>query len=262
MYSKENVAEIVLLSLFAWGLIIGSGHYGKYKGEMKRDKLPGYRQIKLMETRHVGKIESQIHKKAEDKIQEKAQDPAPVPDQTEQKDFDWSFLGDTVIMGDSRVEAFKEYEFLPSAQVLADVGDHFTKIPNYKDQVVLKNPLHVVLCYGINDLGYSAWGTPEKFAEKYYELLKPLIDALPETQFYICSILPVTEAVVKKNPIYKDIPEYNKAIKDMCAEKHIGYIDCDSLVKEDIYEPNEGIHFKAAFYPVWGEYIYRAIVEK
>ena len=46
------------------------------------------------------------------------------------------------------------------------------------------------------------------------------------------------------------IADYNTALQEMCDGKHLGFIDNTALVQENYYE-EDGIHFKAEFYPVW-----------
>lgn len=66
------------------------------------------------------------------------------------------------------------------------------------------------------------------------------------------SIFPVTDSAVKKEPELAQISEYNTALKGMCDEMQVGFIDNTELVEDQYYE-EDGVHFKAEFYPIWAE---------
>ena len=57
------------------------------------------------------------------------------------------------------------------------------------------------------------------------------------------------------------IPERNKAIKAFCEEKGYGFIDTEEIAYEhqEMYR-EDGIHFTADFYPLWGEAILNEII--
>ena len=54
----------------------------------------------------------------------------------------------------------------------------------------------------------------------------------------------------EEKPVFQKIPEYNAALQKMCDENQIAFLDNTSLVSDTYYE-EDGIHFKADFYPIW-----------
>ena len=46
------------------------------------------------------------------------------------------------------------------------------------------------------------------------------------------------------------IRDSNAALQKMCDENQIAFLDNTSLVSDTYYE-EDGIHFKADFYPIW-----------
>ena len=49
-----------------------------------------------------------------------------------------------------------------------------------------------------------------------------------------------------------NIADYNEKLEAMCEKKQIGYIDNSDIIEDEYYE-EDGIHFKANFYPIWAE---------
>ena len=60
----------------------------------------------------------------------------------------------------------------------------------------------------------------------------------------------VSAAKQEEKPVFQKIPEYNAALQKMCDENQIAFLDNTSLVSDTYYE-EDGIHFKADFYPIW-----------
>ena len=71
---------------------------------------------------------------------------------------------------------------------------------------------------------------------------------------YINCILPVSVAKAEEEPIYAKIPDYNTAIKAMCDEEGITFIDNTEIVSDEYYE-QDGEHMKSEYYPIWGEHM-------
>lgn len=82
------------------------------------------------------------------------------------------------------------------------------------------------------------------------DYIKSVNKELKETGAYINSIFPVSASAAEKEPALAKIADYNTALQEMCDGKHLGFIDNTALVQENYYE-EDGIHFKAEFYPVW-----------
>ena len=87
-----------------------------------------------------------------------------------------------------------------------------------------------------------------------------LLILLPETtisvpfRLFVNSIFPVREKALEGEPLLEKIPEYNKALKELCDSQTVAFIDNTDLVSEQYYE-QDGIHFKADFYPIWAEHM-------
>ena len=52
--------------------------------------------------------------------------------------------------------------------------------------------------------------------------------------------------------LYFILLKVNEKLEAMCEKKQIGYIDNSDIIEDEYYE-EDGIHFKANFYPIWAE---------
>ena len=57
---------------------------------------------------------------------------------------------------------------------------------------------------------------------------------------------------MKEKPVFAEIENFNEKLKELCDKKRIAFIDSSDLMSDEYYE-QDGIHFKASFYPVWAE---------
>lgn len=164
----------------------------------------------------------------------------------------WAQFSDYVMFGDSRTVGFSFHEFLDKQRVLADSGWTIANIPDHEDQMVALNPSYLFLCTGLNDVSIGYWKTPEEYVAAYEETMQELMAKLPDTEIYINSIFPAQDPAFEKDEKWREIPDYNEALKAWCEEKGYHYIDNTSVYEEhsDLYDI-DGIHFKKDFYQYW-----------
>ena len=157
----------------------------------------------------------------------------------------------SVVMGDSITEGFSEYDVLNASSVVSKIGVHLNELDVQVQQVKELDPQVIFLAYGMNDV-ISTAGDTDQFLEEYETLVDQLREEVPNAHIYVNSIFPVTDSAVKKEPELAQISEYNTALKGMCDEMQVGFIDNTELVEDQYYE-EDGVHFKAEFYPIWAE---------
>ncbi len=164
----------------------------------------------------------------------------------------WAQFSDYAIFGDSRTVGFYFYEFLDQQRVLADGGLTIADLSTYMDQLKLLNPSALFLCTGLNDVSIGYWNTPEEYVAAYEELMQQLMSELPDTHIYINSIFPALDPAFEQSSAWRNIPDYNAAVKAWCEEKGYSYIDNTPVFEEhqDLYDP-DGIHFQKEFYEYW-----------
>ena len=157
----------------------------------------------------------------------------------------------SVVMGESITEGFSEYDVLNASSVVSKIGVHLNELDEQVQQVKELDPQVIFLAYGMNDV-ISTAGDTDQFLEEYETLVDQLREEVPNAHIYVNSIFPVTDSAVKKEPELAQISEYNTALKGMCDEMQVGFIDNTELVEDQYYE-EDGVHFKAEFYPIWAE---------
>lgn len=164
----------------------------------------------------------------------------------------WSLFKDAAVMGDSRAVGYSYYKYLPESKCFAKAGATIRNIHEYTDQLKKLNPSLVFFCYGLNDIGIGFWKTPEAYAKEYKEVLDTLHKELPNTKFFVSSTLPAQKKGLRRSARYKYIPQYSKAVGEMCEKAGYGYVDCTDVVEahKDLYDL-DGIHLQKPFYPYW-----------
>ena len=112
-------------------------------------------------------------------------------------------------------------------------------------------PRTIFLSYGMNDLEYCR-GNAQRFIRQYKKQIHKLKEALPDTKIFINSLIPMDAAAIAQIPVYARYKEFNEALKQMCEEEQITYIDNTALMdwSPAVYEI-DGVHPKYSYYPIW-----------
>lgn len=262
-----GILSLIVIIFIFWGSYRLCTHI---KEKLERIDMveDGVLAIKDLENKDVSDIQRKIEKIKQDKIDElnkKNQESIKKNEKSntnENKNRNYKeIFEDTVFMGDSLVEPLEEYNFLSSSSVVATKGRNVITA-NEKDVSSVTNlkPRKIIMLYGMNDLNMFKY--KNDFINKYKVLIGNIRNRLPETKIYINNIFKTQEKVWlnDKNFTPERITEFNNALKDMCDELKINYIDVSSLVKGNskLYEP-DGIHLIANFYPNWLEQIDKKI---
>ena len=207
------------------------------------EKSKGVEYLKQLEKKDMDTVESAVKK-----VRKEAQEEAVANGELSV----WAQFSDYVIYGDSRTVGFSYHEFLDSNRILAEGGLTIASIPEYLDQMKTLNPSYLVLCTGINDVSIGLWPTPEEYVAGYEEQMQMLMEELPDTHIYINSIFPAQDPAFDEEDSWRNIPEYNEAVKAWCEDKGYSYIDNTEVFEEhmDLYDI-DGIHFRREFYEYW-----------
>ncbi len=175
----------------------------------------------------------------------------------------WSLYQDYLLLGDSRCEAFSFCRFLQPGFVLAETGSSIYMAFEHLPQIRAMQPAYVFLCYGINDIASVQWKTGDDYAAVMGDCISRIHDASPDTLIVISSILPVTDAVLKRRPEFKKVPSFNDGLKKLCDEtSYAVYADNDDIIEKhkDLYA-SDGIHLNAEFYSCWAKNMYISILK-
>lgn len=158
-----------------------------------------------------------------------------------------------VVLGDSVAEGFAEYDILNASSVAAEIGVHLDELDEQISKVKELSPSILFLYLGMNDVAATN-GDVERFVLEYKSVLTQIKEEVPDAHIFVNSIFPVQEKALEEEPLLEKIPEYNDALKELCDSQTVAFIDNTDLVSEQYYE-QDGIHFKADFYPVWAEHM-------
>lgn len=156
-----------------------------------------------------------------------------------------------LIMGDSLAEAFGDYQLVSSSNLLATRGRRTDNIDQEIATAISLAPRTIFLSYGMNDLEYCR-GNAQRFIRQYKKQIYKLKEALPDTKIFINSLIPMDAAAIAQVPVYARYKEFNEALKQMCEEEHITYIDNTALMdwSPAVYEI-DGMHPQYSYYPIW-----------
>ena len=157
----------------------------------------------------------------------------------------------SIVMGDSIAEGFSEYDVLNASSVVSKIGVHLYELEEQVQQAADLNPQVIFLALGMNDVIATA-GDTEQFLEQYEAVVAQLREAVPNAHIYVNSIFPVQDSAIEKEPELAQISEYNTVLRQMCDDLQLGFIDNTDLVQDQYYE-EDGVHFKAEFYPLWAD---------
>ena len=161
--------------------------------------------------------------------------------------YEYAFQ-DVLIAGDSIVKAINEYGILSTNQVMAEIGAGTAYLEDITKDIAAANPKYLILHFGENQLAGKDYA--KAFASKYGDCIKTLKKQLPNSKIFVDSIFPVQEKAFGSEPVLRNIPEYNEAIKAKCKELGVTFIDYDAMwasFSKNYYDL-DGIHPIASFY--------------
>ncbi len=201
----------------------------------------GINEIKKLENKSVMQIEQKID--------------AMRSESTEDMNFKKIF-SNSVIMGDSISESLSEYDILEKSSVVAYKGRNTESAIGDVSTVINLQPQKIFMTYGMNDLLLFN-GNSNLFIKQYEKLINKVKQGLPNTEIYVCSVLPVEQIAINRNAAFKQYSQFNISLQKMCKDLGITYIKTDDLLDghSEYYEP-DGIHMKANFYPQWLNRLY------
>ena len=234
---------IAVLVLFIIGVII----VGVRALNLRVDSSAGKKKLEELSKADVNEIDA--------KIQELEKAEQAADKEWKNRSNNEKFAG-CLVLGDSITQGLYGYEVLDQSLVIAERGVETrrpdkTGLTEILDKAVQAAPKKVFLAFGMNDVEADD-GSAEEFVADYKVMLDRLKEEIPDVEIYVNSILPVTEAKKSEEPAYENIPEFNEALKKLCEEEGMTFIDNTDLVKEEMHE-QDGVHMKAEYYPLWAE---------
>lgn len=184
----------------------------------------------------------------------------------------YSYPTDVVFLGDSLTERCSWNELFPDLNVKnrGIGGDTVNGVLVRMDTVMKTQPKKIFLMVGVNNLMNN--NSVDQIIEDYSVLLDKLVKIRDEdgVKIYVESILPAGPALKEASRIIMDGREVNKAVKSMCEERGITYIDLtDAFSNEDLALNSDydydGVHINARGYralrDILDDYVYEGFGE-
>lgn len=164
-------------------------------------------------------------------------------------------LKNVYIAGDSLMNGLESYGVLSKKRLFTQISATLYHLEDNMKKIVKKKPGTLILHYGINMLGNDDESL-NGYIEMYTKSIKKLKKKLPETRIIVSSIFPVDRKVAKRKELGR-IKKYNKALKKMCKDLEVDYLNNSPLFKEIEYMyGRDGIHLPEAFYrDHWLKYV-------
>lgn len=162
------------------------------------------------------------------------------------------------VVGDSLMNGLEVYDILNSNNLVTQVSANFKHLSDNIPKIIGMNPPVLILHYGINMIGTTK-AQKNSFISTYSGLIGEIKTALPDTRIIVSGIFPVDRSIASAER-FGNIGAYNKALKKMCSEMKIEFLDSSSVLKAhpECYGV-DGIHLSKSFY---SKYWLRFIVKE
>lgn len=184
----------------------------------------------------------------------------PVP---ESLAVDEAFFADAAFIGNSLSDGFRMYSGITTGTHLCATSLTMFNLESYGYLTKLANAQYgkIYLNLGINEIGYGA----DKLVVQYKSLISKIQAQQPGADIYVQSLLPVCEPMLSSSQRSYHITNYyvrelNAALREMCGELEIYYLDTHSAyVDSNGGLPAsicwDGVHLTAAAYADWLAYL-------
>lgn len=156
---------------------------------------------------------------------------------------------DTLIAGDSLVEALALYNLIDSDNVMGKVSASLYELDGISGKIIAYRPKTLILHYGENHVGGNTQVYVDNYIEFYTKLIKNFQEKLPDTRIVISSIFVPSSKGLKNSPYLKGVPRFNEGLRKMCNELGVVFLDNTPLFSDNapFYEA-DGVHVKRVFY--------------
>lgn len=190
---------------------------------------------------------------------------------------DASYFDDALFLGDSHTDGLYCYGGLRNATYYTRNGlilrEVFTKSYAQLDgkKVTLEEALaaqsfgKLYIMIGINQVDYD---TVDNFALQYAEMLDRLRRLQPDATIYLQSILHTTQQTSDTTGFCNDeINAFNAAIAALADNERVFYLDINPVFDDETGAlrtewSGDGVHVRAAYYPLWRDLLYQYGVGK
>lgn len=194
-------------------------------------------------------------------------EPAPEPDPRFTQ-VDASYFDDAVFIGDSHTDGFMDYAGLPNADYLCRTGltvwsaAEDAEFPGGQTLAQALSGKHygkVYMMLGINELGT---GSAESWAAQYKVLLDQVRSLQPDAIVFLQAIFHTTQEK-SDSTFYTNstINARNTELQKLADGVNVFFVDCNPVFDDSSGAlradySGDGVHVKAAYYPLWRDYLF------
>ena len=195
----------------------------------------------------------------------------PIP---ESERVDRSYFDDAAFVGDSLTTGLQLYETAPNSAIYAQTGlsvfkistKEFVKMDDGSTVTVVEalrrtQPKKIYIMLGTNEAGQIAVSS---YVNSMSSFLDEVKEACPNSIIYLQTLFPVTKDRSENSlTTLAAIQEFNVEIKKLAQEKQLylvdtysapGFTDSEGYLPEEA-SPVDGVHFGAAYYSKWLDYL-------
>lgn len=169
-------------------------------------------------------------------------------------------FSNSVLVGDSMAEGIVDYRILDASNVFAKRGKSLSTSDDLFKQAVSASPENLFIEFGMNDI-IAYRGKEKPFISQYKGIIRDLKKKLPNTKIYIVSISTISPLGIKNTPSMGNFRGYNLAMKKMCKEENLTFVDTTVLLDNNSGYEFDGIHPKEPFYSNWVKLMCSYILE-
>lgn len=163
-------------------------------------------------------------------------------------------FADTMVIGDSRAKGIVDTGVLTTNEVCyyggASVGTLYETTENAAGYMRGKT-LFIV---GLNDLGWYH-GDAARFKADYINLISTYLSVNPGSRIYLQQILPVFEGGRSVWTMMDYIPQYDRAIREICDEYGYTFVSANDYCLSKYVVSRDCAHFGLEFYLLWAQTI-------
>lgn len=164
------------------------------------------------------------------------------------------YIEDTLLLGNSLVVGIESVS-QNKPEVISEIGLNLTGMKKYYNKIKNTDFKNVIIEMGTNELGWD----DVKFKTHYQNLIDFIKEINEECSIFLVSIPPVSKEKSQSNNTYtnKNVKRLNAAVKSLCEENDLKYIDCSNFFGEELSAnmTGDGIHLNSSGYYNWYQYI-------
>lgn len=185
---------------------------------------------------------------------------------TRPRHFTTVFAGDSIMTGMKSYHSVEKINIGGRKELVAAIGLNTTTFRTRRvfggksglQKVVSYKPYRVYMLLGINEIHYR----PSKdVIAQYKSMIKTIQAESPKTDIVLLPLAPVTEAEQQRRTGFRQIPGYNKGLKNLADSMGLKYYDYTDFLKDSHgylsrqYATADGVHWNAAAYDIFAKKI-------